>query len=131
MHGRPRKAPKHEDSEASTRKAANLRTLQSQLLHNHHELIYSKEAIEISSKLLEINPESYTAWNYRKLAVEHHLNQSQTGSDSEAIKSILDEELRVVRYMLLIVLRQKAHLFVFTLTWFRNLMLRKVSGKRN
>lgn len=41
MHGRPRKAPKHEDSEASTRKAANLRTLQSQLLHNHHELMYA------------------------------------------------------------------------------------------
>ncbi|KAF8377389.1 hypothetical protein HHK36_030766 [Tetracentron sinense] len=55
--------------------------------------IYTKESLEICSKLLEINPEAYTAWNYRKLAVEHYL-QSETDPDS--IKTILSEELRLV-----------------------------------
>ncbi|XP_034675812.1 geranylgeranyl transferase type-2 subunit alpha 1 [Vitis riparia] len=94
MHGRPRKAPKPEDTAASAAKAEKLRALQSQLLHNHHNQIYTKEALEISAKLLEANPESYTAWNYRKLAVEHNLSQSE--SDPDTVKSIFSEELRVV-----------------------------------
>ena len=55
---------------------------------------YSKEALDVNAKLLEINPESYTAWNYRKLAVQHNLTHSN--SDPDSAKSILDEELRVV-----------------------------------
>lgn len=94
MHGRPRKAPKPEEAEASAAKAEKLRALQSQFLSNHQNKNYAKEAVDLSAKLLEINPESYTAWNYRKLAVEHHLSQLQ--SDSDAIKSVLGEELRVV-----------------------------------
>ncbi|WKA09708.1 hypothetical protein VitviT2T_027331 [Vitis vinifera] len=94
MHGRPRKAPKPEDAAASAAKAEKLRALQSQLLHNHHNQIYTKEALEISAKLLEANPESYTAWNYRKLAVEHNLSHSE--SDPDTVKSIFSEELRVV-----------------------------------
>ncbi|KAL5988455.1 hypothetical protein ACLOJK_036219 [Asimina triloba] len=120
MHGRPRKPLKPEDEEASRAKAANLRTLQNQLLHIHHNKMYfsttlcidcrnslsgfpvvdscspcsyDKDALEISAKLLEINPEIYTAWNYRKLAVEHNL-RSETDADS--MKAVLDEELRVV-----------------------------------
>ncbi|KAI4337587.1 hypothetical protein L6164_015984 [Bauhinia variegata] len=94
MHGRPRKAPKPEDAAALSAKAEKLRSLQSQFLANHHYRIYTKEALEISAKLLEINPESYTAWNYRKLAVEHFLSQSH--SDLDSVKSIFDEELKVV-----------------------------------
>ncbi|GAB4832113.1 hypothetical protein Ancab_006133 [Ancistrocladus abbreviatus] len=95
MHGRPRKAPKPEDEAASAAKAAKLRTLQSQFLHNHHHHIYDKEAVEVSAKLLEINPEFYTAWNYRKLAVDHNLSVSGPASDAD-VHSILNEELRVV-----------------------------------
>lgn len=94
MHGRPRKPLKPEDAAASAAKAEKLRVLQSQLLHNHHNHIYSKEAVELSAKLLETNPELYTAWNYRKLAVQHKLTESDSNPDS--LKSILDEELRVV-----------------------------------
>jgi hypothetical protein len=54
---------------------------------------YSKEALDLSAKLLEINPECYTAWNYRKLAVQHNLSQS----DSDSIASIFDQELKLVR----------------------------------
>lgn len=91
MHGRPRNPAKPEDEAASAAKASKLRSLQSQFLDNHHNKLYDKEALEISAKLLEANPEFYTAWNYRKLAVQHYL--SQPSSDPE---SILSEELRVV-----------------------------------
>ncbi|XP_023525382.1 geranylgeranyl transferase type-2 subunit alpha 1 [Cucurbita pepo subsp. pepo] len=93
MHGRPRKPQKPEEEEASAAEAAKLRPLQSQLLENHHQKNYDKEALEVSAKVLEMNPDLYTAWNYRKLAVEHYLKESP--SDTESIKEILDEELRV------------------------------------
>uniref|UniRef100_A0A7N0V0N3 Geranylgeranyl transferase type-2 subunit alpha n=1 Tax=Kalanchoe fedtschenkoi TaxID=63787 RepID=A0A7N0V0N3_KALFE len=96
MHGRPRKAPKPEaEAEAASAiKAEKLRILQSTFLQNHLNKIYTKEALDVSAKLLESNPEVYTGWNYRKLAVEHQLSQSE--SDPEAAKNIFDEELRVV-----------------------------------
>ncbi|KAB1203928.1 Geranylgeranyl transferase type-2 subunit alpha [Morella rubra] len=94
MHGRPRKAPKPEDAAASAAKVEKLRSLQSQFLSNHHNKIYTREALEVNAKLLEINPEYYTAWNFRKLAVEHRM--SQPDSDPDSVKSILNEELKVV-----------------------------------
>ncbi|XP_030542651.1 geranylgeranyl transferase type-2 subunit alpha 1 isoform X2 [Rhodamnia argentea] len=94
MHGRPRTAPKPEDAAASAAKAQKLRALQSQFLSYHHDRIYTKEALDTSAKLLEINPEYYTAWNYRKLAVEHNVKESE--SSPESVKSIFDEELKVV-----------------------------------
>ncbi|KAJ6719247.1 hypothetical protein OIU79_006995 [Salix purpurea] len=94
MHGRPRKAPKPEDLAAFSAKAEKLRILQSQFLSNHHQKIYTKEAVELSAKLLEINPECYTAWNYRKLAVQHSLFESNL--DPDAVNSILNDELRMV-----------------------------------
>ncbi|XXG55781.1 hypothetical protein AAC387_Pa03g3375 [Persea americana] len=92
MHGRPRNPPIHEeDAAASIADAASLRTLQSQFLHAHHNRIYDKEALEISWKLLEMNPEVYSAWNYRKLAVENNLRS--LSDDPDSIKALLDREL--------------------------------------
>jgi energy-coupling factor transporter transmembrane protein EcfT len=56
---------------------------------------YTKEALDLSAKLLEINPECYTAWNYRKLAVQHNLSQS----DSDSVTSLFDQELKLVRFL--------------------------------
>jgi len=53
---------------------------------------YSKEALDVSAKLLELNPECYTAWNYRKLAVEHLLSNSDADPHS-----IFQDELKLVR----------------------------------
>ncbi|XP_073141924.1 geranylgeranyl transferase type-2 subunit alpha 1 [Henckelia pumila] len=97
MHGRPRKPPTQEEQDASALKADKLRHLQSQILHFHHNKIFTKEGLEISAKLLEVNPEHYTAWNYRKLAVHHFTDkQSENAAEFESIQSILDEELRLV-----------------------------------
>nr|CAD1832068.1 unnamed protein product [Ananas comosus var. bracteatus] len=93
MHGRPRRSPKPEDAAAAAAKASKLHELQSLLLQNHQNRIYTKEALLASSKLIEVNPEIYTAWNYRKLALQHSLNGV---SDPEAIKSAVEDELRVV-----------------------------------
>ncbi|KAL8215530.1 hypothetical protein R6Q57_022367 [Mikania cordata] len=99
MHGRPRKSATPIDEDASALKAAKIRSLQSQFLENHHNNIYTKEALEINAKLIESNPEFMTSWNYRKLAFEH--NQSEADKeDSDLIKSIIDEELRVVEIAL-------------------------------
>ncbi|KAJ9567818.1 hypothetical protein OSB04_003784 [Centaurea solstitialis] len=98
MHGRPRKSATPVDENASALKAAKIRSLQSQFLHNHHNKIYTKEALEINAKLIEANPEFMTAWNYRKLAFEHNLSSQSEDEkgDSDYIKAIIDEELRVV-----------------------------------
>ncbi|KAI3672571.1 hypothetical protein L6452_38662 [Arctium lappa] len=98
MHGRPRKSATPIDESASALKAAKIRSLQSQFLQNHHNKIYTKEALEINAKLIEANPEFMTAWNYRKLAFEHNLSSQSEAEkgDSDHVKSIIDEELRVV-----------------------------------
>ncbi|CAH8259904.1 unnamed protein product [Arabidopsis lyrata] len=93
MHGRPRKAASK--PEASAAKALKLRSVQSQFMSNHHRKIYTQEAIQLSAKLLAINPEAYTAWNYRKLAVEDNLSRIDD-SDPSLVNSILNEELEVV-----------------------------------
>ncbi|CAA7411040.1 unnamed protein product [Spirodela intermedia] len=97
MHGRPRKTAKAEDLVASAAKAEKLRQLQSQLLRNHNDRIYNKEALEICSKLLEVNPEVYTAWNYRKLAVQSNL---ESCGDHEVVQSIVNQELKIAEIAL-------------------------------
>uniref|UniRef100_UPI001CB8F60F geranylgeranyl transferase type-2 subunit alpha 1-like n=1 Tax=Erigeron canadensis TaxID=72917 RepID=UPI001CB8F60F len=70
-----------------------LRKLQSQFLHFHHNHEYLKKALEINAKLIEANPEFMTAWNFRKLAFQHNEAQSDT---ADCIQSIIDQELQVV-----------------------------------
>ncbi|KAL6603656.1 hypothetical protein ACP70R_044017 [Stipagrostis hirtigluma subsp. patula] len=125
MHGRPRRPAKPEDDEASAAKAAKLRDLQAQVLHNHHSRTYTKEALGLSFNLLEINPEAYTAWNYRKLAFQHNLREL---SDPEAIKSAVDDELRVVE----VALRQnpKSYGAWYHRKWLLNQKLAPVDFKR-
>uniref|UniRef100_A0A0E0AD94 Geranylgeranyl transferase type-2 subunit alpha n=1 Tax=Oryza glumipatula TaxID=40148 RepID=A0A0E0AD94_9ORYZ len=125
MHGRPRRPDKPEDAAAAEAKAAKLRDLQAQVLHNHHSRTYTKEALGLSFKLLEINPEAYTAWNYRKLAFQHNIGEL---SEPEAIKSAIDDELRVVE----VALRQnpKSYGAWYHRKWLLNQKLAPVDFKR-
>lgn len=54
---------------------------------------YSSQALDQNARLLELNPEFYSAWNYRKRAVRHLLNLE---SDEEVRKRIVQTELDVV-----------------------------------
>ncbi|KAM1292824.1 hypothetical protein ACFX13_020126 [Malus domestica] len=95
MHGQPRKPAKPEDEAASAARAEALRALQSHFFSNHHNKVYTDEALQLSGKLLEQNPEFYTAWNYRKLVVQQNLDRCSE-SDPDSLKSIIDRELKLV-----------------------------------
>ncbi|RLN22327.1 uncharacterized protein C2845_PM07G23130 [Panicum miliaceum] len=125
MHGRPRRPAKPEDEAAASAKAAKLRDLQAQVLQNHQSRTYTKEAIGLSFKLLEINPEAYTGWNYRKLAFQHNIKEL---SDPETIRSAVDDELRVVE----VALRQnpKSYGAWYHRKWLLNQKLAPVDSKR-
>lgn len=125
MHGQPRRPKKPEDSGAAAAKAAKLRDLQAQVLHNHHTSTYTEEALGLSFKLLEINPETYTAWNYRKLALQHNLKEL---SDPEAVKSRVGDELRVVEAALRA--NPKSYGAWYHRKWLLNQKLTPVDSKR-
>lgn len=63
------------------------------VVENHRSRCYTAEALQQNARLLELNPEVYTAWNYRKLAVQHLLGKEQ--EDAAQRQSIVQEELRV------------------------------------
>ncbi|KAL9265748.1 Geranylgeranyl transferase type-2 subunit alpha 1-like protein [Drosera capensis] len=94
MHGRPRNPAKREDEAAAAARAFQLRDLQSRFLHNHHQNIYDEEAMEVSARLLEMNPEYCTVWNYRKMAVERYMDG--VGGDCDGVEGVLKRELDVV-----------------------------------
>lgn len=100
MHGRPRatQGPDPARQRDEQAKIASLQSLLEEVLHNHRQRNYSKKALQQNSGLLETNPEVYTAWNYRKVAVTHLLESQQ---DEAARKSVLDEELQVVERALM------------------------------
>ena len=54
---------------------------------------YSTESINQNARLLELNPDFYTAWNYRKPAVRHLL---ELEADEEGRKRIAQTELDLV-----------------------------------
>lgn len=72
MHGRARVPLKHQHSDAGAKEAAKDRRKAAQyaeqlaeVLRNHQEKDYGKEAVEKSAVLLKTNPDMYSAWNYR------------------------------------------------------------------
>ncbi|KAL9272446.1 Geranylgeranyl transferase type-2 subunit alpha 1-like protein [Drosera capensis] len=100
MHGRPRNPVKCEDEAVAAARASKLRDLQSRFLHNHHHNIYDAEAMEVSARLLEMNPEYYTVWNYRKMAVKRYLDRVGGDGDGDGdggVEGVLKRELDVAQ----------------------------------
>ncbi|KAJ7280516.1 hypothetical protein O6H91_Y370700 [Diphasiastrum complanatum] len=102
MHGRPRKRGGGDGGASEQKekaKIAFLEPLQAQVLQNHHNCCYTKEALQKNARLLELNPEVNTAWNYRKLALRHLIASEQ---DVEVHKALAREELRVPVWTLIL-----------------------------
>ncbi|TQD71407.1 hypothetical protein C1H46_043055 [Malus baccata] len=112
MQGRPRKPAKPEELLASAARAEALRALQSQFFSNHHNKVHTDGALQLSGGLIEQNPEFYITWNYRKLVVQQNLNRCSE-SDPDALKSIIDQELRLVCTHLIIRLWNVEIVFCF------------------
>lgn len=92
MHGRPRKPLTPEQEKKYAKEAALLLSLQSDFLQYHHNKEYSKDKLDKNAELVTQNPEYMTAWNFRKLAAEHILNDPER---KEEIDATLKEELKV------------------------------------
>jgi geranylgeranyl transferase type-2 subunit alpha len=76
MHGRARVSVKDQTSDAGAKEAARDQRRASQyaeqlaeVLKNHKERNYGKEALGQCTALLKSNPDMYTAWNYRYVVV--------------------------------------------------------------
>lgn len=96
MHGRPRQRAGQAPSPLDKKEQAQVAELQKLVplfLESNRTCCYSTESMNENARLLELNPEFYTAWNYRKRAVGHLLERE---ADEEARKRIAQTELDVV-----------------------------------
>ncbi|PSC76033.1 Geranylgeranyl transferase type-2 subunit alpha [Micractinium conductrix] len=72
MHGRPRQKPGQADPEkakAAATKAALFGQLSKEVLSRRSARRYDAESLALGAKLLELHPEVYTVWNYRREAL--------------------------------------------------------------
>ncbi|GAQ84030.1 RAB geranylgeranyl transferase alpha subunit [Klebsormidium nitens] len=99
MHGRARVSVQHQHSDAGAKEAAKDKRRAAQyaeqlaeVLRSNQEKDYGKEAVEKSAALLKTNPDMYTAWNYRKLAIKMLLAEA----DDAAKARIFEQELVLI-----------------------------------
>lgn len=99
MHGRPRVKDRLKDPEkvkAAEKKAQLLGELCKRVLEARKCRDYSDKSLTMSAKLLEMNPEMYTVWNYRREYLEPKVKE---GGDS-ALEAV-QEELRLTEKALM------------------------------
>lgn len=91
MHGRPRvkdlstRSP--ETVAAAEKKAALFGELCGRVLQARKDRDHGEECLKMSEKLLEINPEMYTVWNYRR----EYLEPIIEGGGDEAVQAVEHE----------------------------------------
>jgi len=99
MHGRPRVKDRLKDPEkvkAAEKKALLLGELCKRVLEARKCRDYSEKNLSMSAKLLEMNPEMYTVWNYRREYLEPIVKE---GGDS-ALEAV-QEELKLTEKALM------------------------------
>eukprot|EP00238_Polyblepharides_amylifera_P012522 CAMPEP_0196584788 /NCGR_PEP_ID=MMETSP1081-20130531/48475_1 /TAXON_ID=36882 /ORGANISM="Pyramimonas amylifera, Strain CCMP720" /LENGTH=459 /DNA_ID=CAMNT_0041906131 /DNA_START=56 /DNA_END=1435 /DNA_ORIENTATION=+ len=99
MHNRARETREQLD----VRKASNVQKvekyskLNKMVMENHQIKNYDAESFALSAKLLELNPEIGTVWNYRRLSLMHlHSTRSSSPAPAPAPCALLDAELALV-----------------------------------
>mmetsp|Transcript_1227 Transcript_1227/g.1331 ORF Transcript_1227/g.1331 Transcript_1227/m.1331 type:complete len:352 (-) Transcript_1227:1090-2145(-) len=102
MHGRKRatRAAVTEEEELKQKaKFAKLRALNKVALDCYKAKDYSKASFDLTSKLLSVNPDAQTLWNFRRLILKNKISElddalNKTGKRKQT-KSIIDEELEL------------------------------------
>ncbi|GMH39349.1 hypothetical protein BSKO_07247 [Bryopsis sp. KO-2023] len=97
MHGRPRPpkdfSPPPEVVAAQERKTKLLRNATSEVLKRRREKDYSDESLGLAAKLLSLNPEVYTVWNFRREALQKVFIDKEKSVDEK--RAISEKELQV------------------------------------
>lgn len=90
MHGRSRETQKisEEEKAAKAAKLAKYIKLKDSLLQMHKTKQYDGPAYELSAKLVEVNPDFYTLYNFRRLVLQDMMAKSP-----EKKRSLLEDEL--------------------------------------
>lgn len=86
MHGRVKAERKEETDEqkrVKLRKIGKYRKLTAAALAGHEAQKYDEEAVKLTSKIIELNPDYYTLWNYRKSIVLDEA--ARDGASGEAL----------------------------------------------
>lgn len=71
-------------------KIKNYRSLQDKVLNLKNEKVYSADVFNLTTDLLQLNPEFYTIWNYRRDIIT---NYYQKNSSEKDLAKLFDQEL--------------------------------------
>jgi len=97
MHGRPRPPKGSAIDAALATKAAQKAQLAGEVLTRRTARRYDTESLALAAKLLELNPEVYTVWNFRKEGIASVLD----GGDVEAARDCAKQELELTQRALM------------------------------
>ena len=64
-----------------------------------HDRIYGNNVMNMTTRLLEMNPEYYTVWNYRRLLLRHFFNQASSPVPEENAPCDNDRSLIIQQYI--------------------------------
>jgi len=90
MHGRKKERLNESDAERTEKhkKIAKYVKMSTTVLTLHQNKVYTDEGYQLTDIILEKNPDYYTAFNYRKLLVQHYLEKA---SSEEKLQLLLKE----------------------------------------
>ena len=86
MHGRVKSsvAPTEEEVERRQLKLNKYRSARDLLLQRHAQHLLDSKSYELTGLLIEINPDFYTIWNFRKQIVLHLIQQQSEQRETAA-----------------------------------------------
>eukprot|EP01051_Picozoa_sp_SAG22_P003912 SAG22_NODE_199_length_15450_cov_11.690704_8_plen_185_part_01 len=82
---------------ARAKKTAQYRALSQAVMSRRAKKQYDEESLGLTNKLLEVNPEAYTVWNYRR----ELLSGLFAGKPDEEVQAVCEKELQFLEGCLL------------------------------
>lgn len=97
MHGRKKVQPSQAEVAALAEKAKNYSLLSAILLQHRTNNDFTKEALDLTTKMLKMNPDFYTLWNYRRdilMSINSNVFQLDNNNTNSKIDSIEGNAIR-------------------------------------